>query len=105
MLFRSPTISLSRNSDGYYWSGSAFQAGYTAVNMSELDATNLPGIYYYDWDYSSDRTTAVTIRIVAGSTDVMNTPQNGEFNPTLLTNVTTIIPNRILMHKVCNVEG
>lgn len=45
----SPTLTIVRQSDGYFWTGSAFQSGAATVNMSELDATNAPGIYYYDF--------------------------------------------------------
>lgn len=32
-----------------YFNGTAFQAAFASVAMSETDATNLPGIYHYDF--------------------------------------------------------
>lgn len=42
-----PTLTIIRESDGFFWTGSAWQAGAATVNMSELDATNAAGVYYY----------------------------------------------------------
>ena len=45
------TISLAirKDSTGYWWSGSAFQASHTTVTMSETNSANLPGVYHYDF--------------------------------------------------------
>lgn len=56
---QSPTLSIRRYKDahgalldGYFWNGSAFQAGISNLAMTEIDATNNPGLYYYLFEQS-----------------------------------------------------
>lgn len=42
------TLSIRRQTDGLYWSGTGYTT-YTGLTMTELDSSNLPGIYYYDF--------------------------------------------------------
>jgi len=46
------TLTIKRASDNYFWNGSAFQSGAVTVAMSAIDATNLPGVYEYDFNMS-----------------------------------------------------
>jgi len=41
------TLSISRASDGKYWTGAAWAIGFTTVLISEVDAANRPGLYRY----------------------------------------------------------
>lgn len=43
------TAGIMRDADGWWWNGTAFQASYTTVSFTELDNTNLPGVYAYDF--------------------------------------------------------
>lgn len=43
---QTPSLWLQRASDGLYWTGAAWGA-VTALSPSEVDATNLPGLYRY----------------------------------------------------------
>lgn len=43
------TLTLKRLSDGKFWTGAVFQAAAATVSMTEVDATNLPGVYRYDF--------------------------------------------------------
>jgi hypothetical protein len=38
--------------DNYYWDGSGFTATPTSASMSEVDATNQPGLYVYEFQQS-----------------------------------------------------
>lgn len=55
-----PEVSIRKHRDGngvildnYYWNGSTFQSGVNWINMTEFDATNFPGVYYYYFVQSS----------------------------------------------------
>ena len=41
----SPTASLKRVADDMYWDGSAWSGSYVTFALSEVDATNQPGVY------------------------------------------------------------
>lgn len=41
------TLHIQQLSDDQWWNGSAWQAGVATVAMTEVDATNLPGLYEY----------------------------------------------------------
>lgn len=43
------TLTIRRDSDGFFWNGTAFQSSATTVPMAELDATNMAGVYSYDF--------------------------------------------------------
>lgn len=38
--------------DNYYWTGTAFTASATSASMTEVDATNQPGLYVYHFSQS-----------------------------------------------------
>ena len=44
-----PTISIKKYNTSEYWNGSAWSGSYTTFNMSEVDSTNLPGLYSYNF--------------------------------------------------------
>lgn len=41
------TLKVRRDGDGFWFNGTTFQSSATSVNMSELDSTNMAGIYVY----------------------------------------------------------
>ena len=47
----SPTIEIKRDSDDYYWDGSAFVVSYTSESMSATDEDNWSGLYEYDFTF------------------------------------------------------
>lgn len=53
---QAPTIAIQRRADGLFFNVSSglFQSGFVTNPMTELDATNLPGRYYFDFDHSKD---------------------------------------------------
>lgn len=56
-----PTVVIQRLSDGLYYdddlaSGSRFAAAYDTNNMTEVDATNLAGLYRYQFPHTEDTT-------------------------------------------------
>ena len=49
----SPTLSIRRSSDGFFFDGAAFvdtSGTPTVLNMSEIDATAAPGLYVYTFN-------------------------------------------------------
>lgn len=48
-----PTVRIWRVSDGQFWNGTGYAASPTNHAMSAVDATNLPGVYAYDFDTSA----------------------------------------------------
>lgn len=50
----SPTVTIKRKSDGYFWNGSTFAALAASEFMTQLDATNCAGVYYYDFAIPND---------------------------------------------------
>jgi len=79
-------VSIERLSDGYYWTGAAWQAAYVAVGMSELSGdAHLAGVYEYnfvtestvsayDWrvTYSGVINRAFAGRISSNALDLLN---------------------------------
>jgi len=54
-----PTVSIRRyqkvngdSLDNYYWTGTAFTATATLLDLTEVDATNSPGLYVYNFEQS-----------------------------------------------------
>lgn len=41
------TLSVTRSSDGKYWSGVDWVSSYTPQSVTEVDATNQPGLYSF----------------------------------------------------------
>lgn len=71
------TLAIRRDSNGYWWNGSGFVASYTTVSMTEVDATNLPGVYSYDFTpTSSDFSCIIYGKSSTGS--VVNDPWVGQ---------------------------
>lgn len=73
------TVSLAakRHSDGFWWNGTTYQLAYTTNAMSQLDATNLPGIYYADVTMPSADTN-VTFYCTTATASIVNGPWRGE---------------------------
>lgn len=72
-------LSIRRTSDGQWWNGAAFQAGYTTVSMTEVDATNWPGEYQYDFNLTGLAGTTYQMRATTATAGVANDPWAGEF--------------------------
>lgn len=70
------TIKIRRISDDKYWNGSGFQVSSTTIGMTELDSSEDPGIYYYDFNTSGldDDTYMIVMDANTGS----NIPQTSE---------------------------
>jgi hypothetical protein len=47
---QAPVLAIRRRSDGQYWTGAVWQAGFVELPMVEESAGNLPGSYYRDFD-------------------------------------------------------
>jgi len=52
----SPTIAIRRLSDGLWFDGAAFVPTLQSNAVEELDAPNLPGLYFFDFDHALDTT-------------------------------------------------
>jgi hypothetical protein len=52
MIRRYRTVDSNTLLDNYYWTGTAFSATPTSHSMSEVDATNNPGLYVYHFSQS-----------------------------------------------------
>lgn len=56
----SPTVAIRRQADGFYFNGSItsptnpFTSAFATNAMAPLDATNLPGMYFYDFPQARD---------------------------------------------------
>lgn len=44
------TFKIRKDIENVWWNGTAFQVAHTTVSGVEADATNLPGLYYYDFN-------------------------------------------------------
>lgn len=58
-----PTVVIQRLTDDYYYddgepTGSRFLAAYATNSMAEVDATNLPGLYRYQFPHTEDGTSS-----------------------------------------------
>lgn len=63
-------INVRRDTDGFYWNGSAFQAGVVNIVMSQTpDFNNEPGYYYYDYTWTTVGKYRITIK--DGATPVL----------------------------------
>jgi len=49
----SPTVAIKRRSDGLYWNGTTFVSGIQNLAMTQEDAINLPGTYFYDFNQAT----------------------------------------------------
>lgn len=50
---QTPTAIIRRRSDSKFWNGATWQTGVAVHILTEEDATNLPGTYYYDFDHTT----------------------------------------------------
>jgi hypothetical protein len=66
-------ISIWRESDGYWFTGAAWQAGYTTFNMSE----QVQGYYYYDFNTASLSDDVYHIKALCADADCINPSQAG----------------------------
>lgn len=71
------SLNIKRQSDGFYWTGAGYTSAVTALTMNELDATNLPGIYYYDFRPTGPDANFV-LRATTATAAVVNDPWIGE---------------------------
>ena len=71
------TLSLRRDTDGYWWNGTTFQSAYTTVTMTETDSTNWPGMYHYDFTPPSVDAN-ISMRATTGTAAVVNDPWVGQ---------------------------
>ena len=51
---QSPTVIIQKQSNDYFFNGTGFTPTYTAIPMTEVDATNFPGKYSYDFNQALD---------------------------------------------------
>lgn len=42
-------LSLRRNTDGFFYTGTVFQSAFATMTMTATDAANWPGVYHYDF--------------------------------------------------------
>jgi hypothetical protein len=70
-----PTVRIQRVDDDQYWNGSAYQAGVSNINMAQIDATNFPGLYGYDFTPTGE--TEHRIRASTTDSSVINPVQIG----------------------------
>lgn len=72
------TGNIRRKSDGYYWNGSTFQSGLSTLNFTQLDSTNQPGIYYYDFVAPASLSDILLVYGTSSTGSVTNKPYTGE---------------------------
>jgi len=53
---QAPVVSIRRDSDGKWYDGAGFGSTFQSLNMTELDASNQPGVYKFAFDQSDDGT-------------------------------------------------
>lgn len=66
-------LTLMRRSDGKYYDGAAWQMNKTDLAVTEQDATNSPGLYFYDTPVLSEDEYVITVDTV----EAANVPQVG----------------------------
>ena len=72
----SPTLTIRRQSDNFYWGGASFTSVFTQVTMSAVDSVSQGGYYSYMFDTTG--LTDNTYSIIASATSASNSPQIGE---------------------------
>lgn len=65
---------IRRDLTNTWWNGSGFQAAYLTNALIEADATNLPGLYYYDFSVPADQSGNVIIYITTTTGTIVNAP-------------------------------
>lgn len=53
---QTPVVIIQKQSNNYYFNGVGYTPTYTEINMAEIDATNFPGKYAYDFNQALDTT-------------------------------------------------
>ena len=53
---QTPVVIIQKQSNNYYFNGAGYTPTYTEINMAEVDATNFPGKYAYDFNQALDTT-------------------------------------------------
>lgn len=66
-------LTLMRQSDGKYYDGAAWQINKTDLAVTEQDATNSPGLFYYDTPVLAEDEYVITVN----TTEAANVPQTG----------------------------
>ena len=51
---QTPTVVIQKQSNDYYFNGTGYTPTYTEINMAEVDASNFPGKYSYDFNQGLD---------------------------------------------------
>lgn len=74
-------VQIWRKTDGQFWDGaSAYQVADPALSATEVDDTNNPGVYQYDFDTSAGATeTEHGFLLTEGTGTARNAPQDGAF--------------------------
>lgn len=68
------TAGIRRDVTNTWWNGSGFQSSYTTVSLTEADATNLPGLYYYDLSLPVSQDGNVIIYVSTSTAAIVNGP-------------------------------
>lgn len=71
------TLSIGRQSDGFYWSGTGYTSAFTGLTMTETDSVNLPGVYHYDFTPRGPAA-SFTLNATTLTAGVANAPWHGE---------------------------
>jgi hypothetical protein len=71
------TLSIGRQSDGFYWSGTGYTSTFTGLTMTETDSVNLPGVYHYDFTPRGP-SASFTLNATTVTAGVANAPWHGE---------------------------
>lgn len=71
-------LSIRRKSNGQWWNGTAFQAGFTTVTMTEIDAVNWPGHYGYNFDTTGLGSDVYQFFATSADATIANDPWLGE---------------------------
>src|SRR5882724_1000982 len=51
---QTPTVTLQRLSDSFYWTGTGFTSTFTEVPLTEVDSVNQPGLYSVTFNQGID---------------------------------------------------
>lgn len=70
-------LSIRRQSDSFYWSGTGFTSTYATLTMTETDSVNLPGTYHYDFTHNGIAANYLLTGTTASATPT-NKPWVGE---------------------------
>jgi hypothetical protein len=69
------TVRIRLDANSSYWTGTAF-GGVTSLAMTQADAVNLPGLYFYDFAVPSSITSGLLVCLIQSATAaVVNDPE------------------------------